>query len=210
MGCSRGASPRPRLVGFGQRGKQNSLRGVLTTFTAVVAAAATLLVTIHTYRLGREGQITERMTKAVGQLDAAQRDVRVGGLHALIRLGKDSARDRPSVVAILCTFVKERTLAEDRDPEQQWDRPERRLAASGVAPGPPSDVEVALNGAIQLAQDLHPLIIQLHRAHLPGAHLFGVDLSGTNLAGITLDRAFAWQARLDGPTSCARACGARG
>jgi hypothetical protein len=178
---------------------KNGVRGVLVTFTAVVAAAATLIVSMHTYRLGRESQITDRMSKAVDQLNAQERDVRVGGLLALIRIADDSERDRPSVVAILCTFVQERTTVRDEElSAQSYERPALRMAASGVAPGPPNDVMVALAGAVELAQGLDPLTVQLARAQVPGAHLSRRNLSGANLAGIRLDRAFAWEAVLDG------------
>jgi uncharacterized protein YjbI with pentapeptide repeats len=182
-----------------REGIRNDVRGVLVTFTAVAAAAATLTITIHTYRLSREGQITDRMSKAVDQLGAGRRDVRVGGLMALIRIAEDSARDRPSIIAILCTFVQERTATDAADlPDQSFERPAFRMAASGVSPGPPNDVEAALVGAIGLAQRLNPLTIQLARAQVPGAHLAGMNLSGANLAGIRLDRAFAWEAVLEG------------
>lgn len=59
-------------------------------------------------QVSREGQITERYTRAVEQLGSDNRGVRVGGIYALERIAKDSAADRGTVSEVLTTFVRER------------------------------------------------------------------------------------------------------
>ena len=55
---------------------------------AVVAAGAAggLAYTARTYRLSREGQFTDRYSKAVEQLGHKELEVRLGGIYALERL----------------------------------------------------------------------------------------------------------------------------
>jgi hypothetical protein len=57
-------------------------------------------------RVSREGQITERFTKAVDQLGSTQMDVRLGGLYALERIARDSITDRSTVLSIMAAFIR--------------------------------------------------------------------------------------------------------
>lgn len=55
----------------------------------------------------REGQITDRYTKAIDQLgrnDAL--DVQLGGIYALERIARDSPHDRATIVEVLTAFVR--------------------------------------------------------------------------------------------------------
>jgi hypothetical protein len=60
----------------------NDVRTPLVGFVVLLGSAATLWFTARTYLLGREGQVTDRYTKAVGQLGDVQAPVRVGGVYA--------------------------------------------------------------------------------------------------------------------------------
>ena len=51
---------------------------------AALGAAVGLAYTARTYRLSREGQLTDRYTKAVEQLGSDKIEVRLGGLYALV------------------------------------------------------------------------------------------------------------------------------
>jgi hypothetical protein len=65
--------------------------------------------TARTYALNREGQVTDRYTKAVGQLGADSSPVRVGGVYALERIGNDSDKDRTTIIYVLGAFIRERS-----------------------------------------------------------------------------------------------------
>ena len=45
-------------------------------------------------QVSREGQITERFTRAIDQLGSAHPEVRLGGIYALERTAKDSPANR--------------------------------------------------------------------------------------------------------------------
>ena len=79
--------------------------------TLLQGAAGALLVlgVVATWRqvqVSREGQITERFSRAIDQLGADKPDVRLGGLHTLERIAKDSPADRGTVSAVLGAFVR--------------------------------------------------------------------------------------------------------
>jgi hypothetical protein len=71
------------------------------------------------FTLIREGQITDRYTKAVDQLGHEELAVRVGGVYALQRIARDSRGDRATIAEVLCAYARsaERTALADEDPE---------------------------------------------------------------------------------------------
>jgi len=50
----------------------------------------------RTFELTEQGQVTDRYTKAIEQLGSDKLGVCIGGIHALERIGRDSARDLPT------------------------------------------------------------------------------------------------------------------
>ena len=86
--------------------------------------------------LSREGQVTDRYTKAVEQLGSDKIDVRIGGNYALERVARDSARDHPTVMAVLTAFIREHS-------HEQWPVPERHTDPAAPRATRP-DVQAAL------------------------------------------------------------------
>jgi uncharacterized protein YjbI with pentapeptide repeats len=56
--------------------------------------------------ISREGQITERFTKAVDQLGNPNLDIRIGGLYALERIARNSRADRNAILYLLGAFIR--------------------------------------------------------------------------------------------------------
>jgi hypothetical protein len=54
----------------------------------------------RTHELTEQGQVTDRYTKAIEQLESEKLDVRIGGIYALERVARDSARDHPTVMEV--------------------------------------------------------------------------------------------------------------
>ncbi len=150
----------------------NDVRGTLVTFLVAVGAAGTLIFTGRTFLLSRETQVTERYTRAVSQIGDASLEVRIGGIYALERIGRDSAADRPAVVYIMGALVRNRS----RD---------------GRAPGeePPEDVYAALRVVSRLAPATS-VIVNLRGADLRNANLrfmrdTKVNIDDADLTGAT-------------------------
>ena len=86
---------------------RDAARGRLLTLGAGLLAAGALLFTARNFILSREGQVTDRYTKAIEQLGSDKLDVRIGGIYALERVARDSAKDHPTVMEVLTAFIRE-------------------------------------------------------------------------------------------------------
>ena len=96
---------------------RDAARGRLLTLGAGLLAAGALLFTARNFTLSRECQVTNRYTKAIEQLGSDKLDVRIGGIYALERVARDSARDHPIVIEVLAAFFREHS-------REQWPPPD--------------------------------------------------------------------------------------
>src|SRR5216683_1752521 len=183
---------------------RDAARGRLLTLGAGLLAAGALLFTARNFALSREGQVTDRYTKAIEQLGSDKLDVRIGGIYALERVARDSAKDQPTVMEVLTAFIREHSR--EPWPESDADSPEQeRLTRPDV------QAAVTVVGRRDAKRDI--LSIDLTGAHLAGAHLAGADLTaarlshadltgahfdGANLPGAHLPRAWLSRAGLTG------------
>ncbi len=158
-----------------------------------------VIATWRTLLTAREGQITERFTRAIEQLGNDDRvEIRLGGIYALERIARDSARDHGPVMEVLTAFVRERS-------------PWNEAAAADADHRPTTDVQAALTVIGRRSRwhghgeerrlDLDAT--DLRRADLSNAHLEGADLRGAHLKraylrGAHLERANLVAAHLEG------------
>jgi len=184
---------------------RDAARGRLVTFGAGLFAAGALIFTAlnfdllrrnseradqwqrNTHDLTEQGQVTDRLTKAIEQLGSGNLGVRVGGIYALGRIASDSGKDHPTVMEMLTAFIREHS--HERRPQPDPGSKERFRRR---------DIQAALNvvGQREVKHDIRP--IRLARAHLMGADLRGANLAGAILIRIYLDRAHLRDADLAG------------
>ena len=107
----------PSLRAAHLQAARETARTQLLTLGAGVFAAGALVFTWRNFTLSREGQVTDRYTKAIGQLGSKKLDVRIGGIYALERVARDSRRDHPTVMEVLAAFIREHS-------HEQWPVPE--------------------------------------------------------------------------------------
>lgn len=179
---------------------------------AIIAASIAFYANVQAGReatnqlkIAEQGQFTDRYNAAITNLGSRSIEVRLGGIYALQRLMQDSKRDQPTVVAVLCAFVRDRTACT---------RP--GLDTSRV----PTDVQAALTvvGTRNIANDGYTTVVDLNGAQLAnaqfsnlqfsnayfdgadlnGAHLAAADLTNAVLVGADLTGARLDGARLDG------------
>jgi Pentapeptide repeats (8 copies) len=170
----------------------NAARGQLLTLGAGLFAAGALIFTAQNFRLSRQGQITDRYTKAVNQLGSKRMDVRIGGVFALERVASDSRRDHPPVMEVLAAFVREHS-------REQWPEPPPPGQSQVTEPASRTtrpDVQAALTviGRRDARRDAQR--IDLTAAVLPFALLFDADLRGVRLASADLQDAVLHRAAL--------------
>ena len=110
----------------------DNARGRLLTLGAGLFAAGALVFTARNFTLSRrtfelteQGQVTDRYTKAIEQLGSDKLDVRIGGIYALERIARDSARDHPTVMEVLTAFIREHS-------REQWPPPDSRPPRTGT------------------------------------------------------------------------------
>jgi uncharacterized protein YjbI with pentapeptide repeats len=184
---------------------RDAARGRLLTFGAGVFAAGALLFTARNFTLSREGQVTDRYTKAIEQLGSGKVDVRIGGIYALERIARDSAKDYPTVMAVLTTFVREHSRKhreKHKKHEQQWlDEPWSREKEQERFTRPDIQAALTVIGRRDPSRDKQPIDLVgafLDSANLSGANLAGADLVFADLVAASLDVAILAEANLTG------------
>jgi len=209
---------------------ENSSRATLGQILGGVAVLAGLIFawqqlgnTSESLFVSQEGQITDRFTRAVGQLGDADLTIRLGGIYALERIARDSERDHETVMEILAAFARQRLAAVNGTPV---------AAAEGDSSVPnsvrdiPLDVDAVLkvisrrdsarDGAecidlsgMNLARAVFSgsslnltnvclRFADLRSAKLAGVDFFEADLIGTDFSGADLDSANLSGAQLTG------------
>jgi hypothetical protein len=173
--------------------------GAVFTYRQVQTSRRQLEHTIESSRqqheLDREGQVTERFTRAIDQLGHTQLDVRLGGIYALERIARDSPDDRATIGEVLTAFVRGHAPWPSSQPGQD---------ALAVPPEPVASLEVR-------AADIRAIMTVLGRNTFPAGRAvfppmkqgFGVDLRmtdlrGADLGGAHLEGANLWDAHLEG------------
>ena len=222
-------SAKPALV----QTARDAARGRLLTLVAGLFAAGALVFTAlnftlsrRTFELTEQGQVTDRYTKAIEQLGSDKLDVRIGGIYALERIARDSARDHPTVMEVLIAFIRDRSSEPWPPPDtgssgrtraasrassgttriRRPIRTARYLAARSSSPtGNPSEQERLTRPDVQAAVTVigrrdakrDILPIDLAGANLAGANLFHANLARANLARANLAGAHLLDANLD-------------
>jgi hypothetical protein len=186
-----------RVLGGDKRAA--AVNSVRTALLQALAGLVLLIGAIFTGRqlhIVREGQLTDRYSKAIDQLGNDRGDVNIGGIYALERIARDSKVDRAMIVNVLGAFVAVHTRKGElgqaertaltvltRREMQRPDELRLHLSYTNLTPTlslPDADLKNAnLVNATLTGADLTG-------ADLTGADLTGADLTGANLSGAKL------------------------
>jgi hypothetical protein len=107
--------------------RENEARRTLAQIIGGVFLLAGLYSSLQTFDLQREGQITDRFSRAIDQLGAIQPggaadadgkpkinlEVRLGGIYALERIAHDSPKDQWSIMEVLTAYLRENSPGTD-------------------------------------------------------------------------------------------------
>jgi Pentapeptide repeats (8 copies) len=168
------ARQRPQRAAHLQSARETA-RTQLLTLGAGIFVAGALWFTARNLFLSREGQVTDRYTKAIEQLGADKLDVRIGGIYALERVVRDSARDHPTVMEVLGAFVREHS-------PEPWLPPaddEEGAEATNTATRPDVQAAITVIGRRNPRHDGRP--VNLAGSNLTAADLHSADLRGADL-----------------------------
>jgi uncharacterized protein YjbI with pentapeptide repeats len=190
--------------------------GGLLVFTTAAVSWLNLKATQRNVLVAEEKQVTERFSKAVEMLSNESIYTCLGGIYALERIAKDSAKDHWQIMEILTAFVREKArLPDDQKPfhitdyyatqedrfdeygydysaEEEWDGITRTPNESYIYPTP-VDIQAvltALGRRIRTHENGKQHRLDLSRTDLRGVVLTGdlveVNLEGANLEGVKL------------------------
>jgi uncharacterized protein YjbI with pentapeptide repeats len=172
----------------------DNARGRLLTLGASLFAAGALIFTARNFTLSREGQVTDRYTKAIEQLGSEKLDVCIGGIYALERVARDSARDHPTVMEVLAAFIREHSREQWPPLDSGGREPERSTR-------PDVQAAVTVVGRRNAKRDIARIDLtraNLTRADLTGANLRDAALFDADLTRADLTRVDLTHADLDG------------
>jgi uncharacterized protein YjbI with pentapeptide repeats len=206
--------------------RANAINSIRSTLMQGLAGLAVLVGVFFTWRqlqVNRQGQVTDRYTKAIDQLGQASLEVKVGGIYALERIARDSLADRLTIVEVLTTFIRLHSpLSSGTDERPRPPDPEAKLAAArnlkqrapmrdraphiqaaitvlGRMPGSGEKRSRGLSRVDLIRSDLgHSDLAgaDLHYSDLSQSMLLGADLRGSDLTGAWFVRAILIDARL--------------
>ena len=151
------------------------LFGVLFAAAGLVATALSWQTAQSELRTAREGQITDRYTRATEQLGSRGRDVRASAVYALERIAHDSSRDRAVIIDVLAAFVREHD-------------PAPAISDAKLPQEPDTDVQAALTVLGRLPRASR-YFTDLHGIRVPGVLMPGTKLTGMNLFAANLSHA---------------------
>jgi hypothetical protein len=159
----------------------NGIRSTLVQGIVGLAALGGIFVAwqqLQTDRdLTREGQVTDRYTRAIDQLGHKNVDVRLGGIYALARIAKDSPPDRVPVAEVLTAFIRGHA---------PW--PPRRPGQPPADAFPPDKLPLLQSRAPDVQAALTVLSRRDRRSDDPPLDLNGTDLRRAQLVGAHLER----------------------
>jgi uncharacterized protein YjbI with pentapeptide repeats len=188
---------------------QNDVRATLLQALAGALLATGAYLTWRQLRVTREGQITDRYTKAVDQLGHDELDIRLGGIYALERIARDSPHDRATIEEVLTAFVRghapwpplpaapaqEAGAQQPRTTAVQLLLPDGRPAAAQDMGNRPDGGMVERQGP---AADVQAAVTVLGRREVLPGGVRPLDLTAVDLRRALLDRANLQGARLYG------------
>jgi len=145
-------------------------------------------------QVAKEGQITERFTRAIEQLGSQERAIRLGGIYALERIANDSDKDYWPIRETLTAYVRERAPWQGQSQDANMEEfPEEQEVAEGPSPWqepkikPATDIQAVLTALgrrkYRYGQG------ETKRLDLRNTDLRGIDLRGVHLEGVILQGA---------------------
>ncbi|WP_228044138.1 pentapeptide repeat-containing protein [Streptomyces ferrugineus] len=181
-----------------------AVNNVRTTLLQAVGGAVVLFGAYATWRqlrvsqdglnATREGNITDRFSRAVDQLGSDKLDVRIGGIYALWRIADHSVRDHEAVVSIMAAYLRTHLPW----PPQEPGVPPADASINSVQPleTRAADAQTALTCLGVLRREPRPEWLNVSLTDLRRADCDGLWLHGANLDGACLEAASVFQVNL--------------
>lgn len=182
---------------------RNSARSTLLQAVAGLLVFIGAVATWRQVQVNREGQVTDRFTRAIDQVGSENMDVRIGGIYGLERVAKNSPSDRPQVQYVLAAFI--RGHAPRSQDVVESDRAQTQSTAVHSLPWlyvRAPDAQAALNVLGRRVPSPDALRLYLSRVDLRSANLDNARLRNAKIRHADLSRSWMVKARMDGCDLC--------
>lgn len=168
-----------------------------------------LYFTARTLQVNREGQITERFTRAIDQLGATddagnkRMEIRLGAIYALERIARDSKQDHWPIMEILTAYVREHASLPDNTLsstyfERQPEQVDQLLSSEIKEVSADIQATLAVLGRRDTDHEEEEQRLDLSRTNLRKARLQGTQFKRANFDEALLERANFDNANLKG------------
>lgn len=158
-------------------------------------SSKTLAAAERTAFFAAQASETERFARAMALLGDEKMEVRLGGIYALERLARESARDHGPITEVLAAYVRQHSEWREGEPIPARLRAELQAILTVIgrrhAPFDPPESRIDLHGTA-LARAYWPW------ANLAGAHLYETNLDGALLQNADLRGAWLWKSSFVG------------
>ena len=169
---------------------ENEYRKTMAQILGGFALLGGFYFTWRGLRASEQQQITERFSRAVGQLGDERSAIRIGAIYSLERIARDSRQDYWPVIELLCAFIR----GDARQTEPQTGSIEEPIQ-------PPPDIRAALTVLRRRAfsnEDPERDTIDLSGAQLVGVELRDIHLERALLMDANLEHAYLQSSFLTG------------
>ncbi|MFD8325156.1 pentapeptide repeat-containing protein [Streptomyces lydicus] len=175
------------------------MRTALVALGAGLLVAAGLVYTHHTLQLSREGHVTDRFRNAIDQIASQRALEQLGGIYSLERIMRDSAKDRPAVVEVLASFIREHAPYDDKEARSEHHPTNSDARRTPLRPSQPVQAALTVLGRRPRNRDEFFIIdlrntdlrgADLSSAHFERACLDGADMRDTNLMGAHFEKSW--------------------
>ncbi|QGZ52539.1 hypothetical protein GPZ77_33285 [Streptomyces sp. QHH-9511] len=182
-----------------------TVTGVRTALLGIGAGSLAAVGIVYTHRTlhqNREGQVTDRYTKAISQIASEKPVEQLGGIYALERIMRDSKKDHSTIVEVLASFVREHAPAPvERTTQEQLRLARRRLRTRAPHATAPGGVSATQSTEARLPEPVQAAMTVLGRRPQDRDEPFRLNLRHTgllhaDLTGARLERAFLAGAHL--------------
>jgi len=157
--------------------------------------------------IAREGQITERFTRAIDQLGNGKMEIRLGGIYALERISTESDKDYWPIMEILTAYVRKNSSVDTVENKKVVQPAINIQANESTTNEVPAVTKISLDIQAVLTvlgrrknsfKNGESNQLNLRVTYLEGANLEGANLEGANLEGANLKEAILRVANLEG------------
>lgn len=154
-------------------------------------------------KVSQEGQITERLARAIDQLENSAIEIRLGGVYALVRIANESEKDYWPIMEIFTAYVRKNSCVDSRLKEFSKTRkiPFDIQAILTVIGRPKNSLNrresKCLNLEMTCLQGADLIDTYFEGANFINAHLEGVFLIDSHLEGADLKAAHLEMANLE-------------